>query len=134
MRLGNSMEISIFLPTSIYWTSNIASKIVAEGREGYFTLLPRHIDYVAILVPGILTVENGRQLFYFAVDHGTLVKRGETVSISTRNAIQGKDIETLARVVEDEFKQINEMEKKSRTALTGLEYGLLRRFAEMGKK
>ncbi|MBC2713284.1 MAG: F0F1 ATP synthase subunit epsilon [Desulfosarcina sp.] len=128
------MEISIFLPTSIYWKTDTAEKIIAEGREGYFTLLPRHIDYVAILVPGILTVENvDGTVFYFAVDHGTLVKRGPSVSISTRNAILGKEMEILAQVVEGEFKQISEMEKKSRSALTGLEYGLLRRFAELGK-
>lgn len=128
------MILNIYLPTAIYWSTESAVKILAEGMEGYFTLLPRHIDYIAVLVPGILTVEiQAGDIFYFAVDHGTLVKKGETISISARNAIQGKEYETLASVVEEEFKQINEMEKKSRTALTGLEYGLLRRFADLSK-
>ncbi len=126
------MQINIHLPTALYFSADGVKKIVAEGVEGYFTLLPNHIDYVAILVPGILTVETepGTPI-YFAVDHATLVKKGAKVWISARNVVRGKSHETLAQVVQHEFKEISEMEKKARTALTGLEYGLLRRFAEL---
>jgi F-type H+-transporting ATPase subunit epsilon len=126
------MKISIQLPTALYFSADKVIKIVAEGVEGYFTLLPNHIDYVAILVPGILTVEvEPGNPVYFAVDHATLVKKGGKVWISTRNVVRGKTYETLAQVVQHQFKEISEMEKKSRTALTGMEYGLLRRFAEL---
>jgi F-type H+-transporting ATPase subunit epsilon len=128
------LTLKIFIPADIYWESDAISKITAEGLEGYFTLQPRHIDYVAILVPGILavTTDNGQE-FFFAVDHGTLVKRDSNVSISTRNAIEGDNIATLAQIVEEQFKQIDDLEKKARTALTGLEYGMLRRFTELRK-
>ncbi|ACN14449.1 AtpC1 [Desulforapulum autotrophicum HRM2] len=126
------MQISINLPTSLYFSADKVLKIVAEGMEGYFTLLPNHIDYVSILVPSILTVEIKPDTpVYFAVDHATLVKKGSRVWISTRNVVRGKAYETLAQVVLHQFKEISEMEKKSRTALTGLEYGLLRRFAAL---
>ncbi|RJX35796.1 MAG: F0F1 ATP synthase subunit epsilon [Desulfurivibrio sp.] len=130
----NSISLGIYLPTRIYWQADTVSKIIAEGLEGYFTLLPRHVDYIAVLVPGVLTVEDhGGGARYFAVDHGSLVKQGGRVNISTRNCIQGKDFSSLVTIVATEFHQIDDLEKKARTALAGLEHSMLRRFAELKK-
>ncbi|MFH1217005.1 MAG: F0F1 ATP synthase subunit epsilon [Pseudomonadota bacterium] len=131
----NHISLGIYLPSRIFLQIDLVKKVVAEGLEGYFTLLPRHIDYVSVLVPGILTVEeqSGRTV-YFAVDHGALIKQGETVNISTRNCVEGEDYSSLSKIVETEFYQIDDLEKKARTALTGLEHAMLRRFAEMRKK
>lgn len=129
------IEASIYLPTEIYWQSDGIAKIIAEGLEGYFTLLPRHIDYVSVMVPGILLMEDNRNKeYYFAVDHGTLIKEGEKVSISTRNCVKGDDIETLAKIVEEQFEQLDDLEKKARTALAGLEHSMIQRFAELKKR
>ncbi|MEW6519338.1 MAG: F0F1 ATP synthase subunit epsilon [Thermodesulfobacteriota bacterium] len=130
----NSIALGIYLPTRIYWQADTVSKIIAEGLEGYFTLLPRHVDYIAVLVPGVLTVEDhAGDTRYFAVDHGSLVKQGGRVNISTRNCIQGKDFSSLVTIVATEFHQIDDLEKKARTALAGLEHSMLRRFAELKK-
>jgi F-type H+-transporting ATPase subunit epsilon len=131
----NLMSLGIYLPTKIYWQAETISKVVVEGLEGYFTLLPRHIDYVSVLVPGILTAEDqsGKTL-YFAVDHGSLVKQGSLVRIATRNCILGEDFDALSTIVATEFYQIDDLEKKARTALTGLEHSMLRRFAELKKQ
>ena len=129
------MEVSIYLPTEIYWQSGDIVKIIAEGLEGYYTLLPRHIDYVSVLVPGILTMEDqkGTELL-FAVDYGTLIKQDEKVMVSTRNCVQGDNMATLAKIVEDQFEQLDDLEKKARTALAGLEHSMLQRFAELKKR
>lgn len=128
------ISLGIYLPTKIYWQGDGIVKIIAEGLEGFFTLLPRHVDYIAVLVPGVLTVEaQSGETSYFAVDHGALVKQGATVNISTRNCIRGDDFKSLVAVVAEEFKQIDELEKKARTALAGLEHSMLRRFAELKK-
>ena len=50
------MTVKIFLPTEIFLEQENILALTAEGLEGYFTLLPQHIDYVSILVPGILTL------------------------------------------------------------------------------
>ncbi|MFP3983266.1 MAG: F0F1 ATP synthase subunit epsilon [Desulfurivibrionaceae bacterium] len=129
------MEIKIYIPTKLHWHGEKVHKLKAEGLEGHFTLLPAHIDYISVLVPGILILSRGENELIFAVDEGTLVKQGNTVRISCRNAIQGDDLQTLHQVVREEYKQIDELEKKARTALSGLEYGMIRRFTEMtGKK
>lgn len=131
----NLISLGIYLPTMIYWQGDTVRKIIAEGLEGYFTLLPRHVDYIAVLVPGILTVEDqtGKSL-YFAVDHGALVKQGSVVNISTRNCVEGEDFKSLVTIVATEFQQIDDLEKKARTALAGLEHSMLRRFAELKKR
>ncbi|MFZ5760466.1 MAG: F0F1 ATP synthase subunit epsilon [Thermodesulfobacteriota bacterium] len=130
----NRLSLAIFLPNRLFRQIDSVVKVVAEGLEGFFTLLPRHVDYVTVLVPGILTVqaEDGRPLF-FAVDHGTLIKQNRTIRIATRNCIEGKDLPSLARIVAEEFYQLDDLEKKARTALAGLEHAMLRRFAELKK-
>ncbi|MBU0908998.1 MAG: F0F1 ATP synthase subunit epsilon [Proteobacteria bacterium] len=131
----NSISLGIYLPTRICWQADTVRKVIAEGLEGYFTLLPRHVDYIAVLVPGVLTVvDNAGQTFYFAVDHGSLVKQGGKVNISTRNCIEGKDFRSLVNIVATEFYQLDDLEKKARTALAGLEHSMLRRFAELKKR
>ena len=128
------MTVTLILPHKIYAKHNKVSKLSAEGLEGHFTLLPAHIDYVSILVPGIMQLTTADREHIFAVDHGTLVKIGSSVRISCRNAIEGDDIGRLSQVVEEKFKQIDDMEKKARNALLGLEYGVIRGFAELGKE
>ncbi|MBN2810130.1 MAG: F0F1 ATP synthase subunit epsilon [Deltaproteobacteria bacterium] len=127
------MEVSLILPHKIYCRHSQVEKLKAEGLEGHFTLLPAHIDYLAVLVPGLMQLTVAGQEYYFAVDHGTLVKIGAAVRISCRNAVAGEDIRQLAQVVEESFKVIDDLEKKARSALFGLEYGVIRRFAELGK-
>ena len=48
-----SIRLRIFLPEKILLDRPVR-KVVAEGESGSFALLPRHVDYVEPLVPGIL--------------------------------------------------------------------------------
>lgn len=128
------MEVTLILPHKTYYHHSDVGKLSAEGLEGHFTLLPAHIDYISVLVPGIMQLTAGKKEHIFAVDHGTLVKIGPSVLISCRNAIEGEDINKLSQVVDEKFKEIDDMEKKARSALLGLEYGVIRRFAELGKE
>jgi F-type H+-transporting ATPase subunit epsilon len=126
------MHVQIFLPTEVFYQEDTIRKIVAEGMEGYFALLPRHIDYVSVLVPGIMTLEHANGTTdYIAVDRGTLVKKGENVAVSVRNGVRGESIEELSIVVEDQFKKVDDMEKKARAILAGLEFNMLKRFSEL---
>ena len=128
------MEITLILPHKTYFHHGEVHRLRAEGLEGHFTLLPAHIDYVSVLVPGIMQLTVGKKELIFAVDHGTLVKIGSSVQISCRNAIEGEDIGKLSQVVKEKFKEIDDMEKKARSALLGLEYGVIRGFSELGKE
>ncbi len=108
------------------------SKVIAEANNGYFCLLPKHIDFTAALVPGLLSFEDpdGKETFV-AVDEGILVKCGSEVLVSTRKALLGADLGDLAQTVRKEFLSLDEMEKKSRSALAKIEADFARRFLEL---
>jgi F-type H+-transporting ATPase subunit epsilon len=109
--------------------------VIAEARNGSFCLLPRHVDFVAALVPGLLSFETagGREVF-LAVDEGILVKCGPDVFVSTRNAVRGPDLGQLKETVVTRFKVIGSREKKARVAMARIEAGFVRRFLELKDK
>jgi F-type H+-transporting ATPase subunit epsilon len=128
------MHVWVLLPEEILLEAE-AVKIVAEAVEGSFALLPRHIDFVAPLVAGIvlITDEEGGEIVV-GIDEGTLVKCGQEVMISTRRAMIGDDLAGLRARVDKEFRTLDEHEATARTALAQLEAGIIRRFIELEEK
>ncbi len=124
------MHLKLMLPTAILVDAPVL-KVVAEAGDGAFCLLPRHVDFVAALVPGILsyTDADGAQ-HLLAVDQGTLVKCGPAVLVSTHDAVAGTDLESLRATVSERFRRLDEHERLTRTALARLEAGALRRFMD----
>src|ERR1022692_997284 len=98
------MNLKILLPFQVFAEKTGVSRIVAETREGSFGLLPRRLDCVAALAPGILTyqTESDGEVFV-AVDEGVLVKTGPDVLVSVRRALDGADLGQLRGLVEKEF-------------------------------
>jgi len=45
------MQLKVLLPTQVLVDEPV-SKVVAEGEDGSFCLLPRHVDFTSALVPG----------------------------------------------------------------------------------
>jgi F-type H+-transporting ATPase subunit epsilon len=125
------MQLKVLLPTQVLLEEEVA-KVTAEAENGSFCLLPRHIDFVAALVPGLLSFETeaGEETF-LAIDEGMLVKCGREVLVSTRNAVRGRDLGQLQQVVEEQFSVLDERERKARSALARLEADLVRRFMEL---
>lgn len=125
------MNLKILLPFQIFAKKKGVSRIVAETREGSFGLLPHRLDCAAALVPGIFiyeTEEVGE--VYVAVDEGVLVKTGQEVLVSVRNAIVGMDLSQLRAAVENEFLIMDESEQRMRSVMAKLESGLVRRLVE----
>jgi len=128
------MNLKILLPTEVL-VDEEAGKVTAEAQNGFFCLRPRHVDFVAALIPGLLSFENseGREVFV-AVDEGVLVKCGDDVFVSTRNAVLGGALGELRRVVEERFLVLDEKEKTARTAMGKIEAGFVRRFLEVQRR
>lgn len=127
------MNLKVLLPSEVLLDQAV-TKIVAEGRDGHFCLLPRHIDFVAALAPGVLayeTAEGGEH--FLAMDEGVLVKCGAEVLVSTRMAALGGELGELKRLVEEKFAVLDERERAARSAAARLEAGLVRRFLEFEK-
>ena len=125
------MNLKVLLPFRIFGEKTGVSRIVAETREGSFGILPRRLDCVAALAPGILIYENEIEgEVYLAVDEGVLIKTGLDVLVSVRNAIAGTDLGKLRDSVEREFLNLDEREQSMRSALARIESGFIRRLAE----
>jgi F-type H+-transporting ATPase subunit epsilon len=123
------IELKIYLPSGIF-LETIVGKVKGESPAGEFCLLPRHIDYVTALVPGILSYTNldGRE-FFLALDNGILAKQGQEVMIAARRAVAG-ELGMLNQEVEKMLLAMNEREKLNKSAVAKLEAGFLRRFIE----
>ncbi|WP_243685414.1 F0F1 ATP synthase subunit epsilon [Methanosarcina barkeri] len=125
------MNLTILLPFQVFAEKKGVSRIVAEGREGSFGLLPHRLDCVATLGPGILTYETESEgEVYVAVDEGVLIKNGQYVLVSVRDAIFGTDLSQLHEAVEKEFLTLDETEQKNSLSNGKIGNRLIRRLAE----
>jgi F-type H+-transporting ATPase subunit epsilon len=126
------VRLKVLLPTEILLTADVV-KVVAEGPQGHFCLLPRHVDLVSLLVPGLLVyVSAGSEAeVYLGVAEGLLVKCGPEVLVATFSAVRGTQLGQLRDVVTRQFKTLSDREKQARSALAHLEAHFIRRFLKL---
>lgn len=122
------MNLKILLPFKVYADIQGVQRLVVETRSGSFGVLPHRLDCVMALVPGILTYEvaDGSDV-YVAVDVGGLVKAGQEVLVSVRNAIAGRDLGLLREAVERDFLAVDEQETVVTAMLARMEGDLIQR-------
>ncbi len=126
------MRLRVLLPTMVLLDEEDVTKVIAEAQNGSFCLLSRHIDFVAALVPGLLSFsKDGTDEEFLAVDEGILVKCGADVKVSTRNAVRGPDLGNLKKTIDEQFRTLDERQKMMRSAIARLESNLVRRFMEL---
>lgn len=125
------MQLKIITPEKTCFDSTV-QRIVAEAPNGFFGMLPHHIDFVTQLVPGIMVADtaDGKE-HLFAVNSGTLVKCGATVTAAVRGAIQGDDLDRLRERLEADFRQQDDQERLARSAMARLEATIIRRFRDL---
>ncbi|MGD8809405.1 MAG: F0F1 ATP synthase subunit epsilon [Gammaproteobacteria bacterium] len=125
------MRLKVLLPSEVLVDTPVL-KIVAEAPDGWFGILPRHVDIATALVPSVLLyVDTEGVERFLGVDEGILVKCADDVQVSTRNAVQGNDLESLRRAVRAQFLELDDRERSARSALARLEAGVVRRFIEL---
>ena len=125
------MNLQVLLPAEIFVQQEVV-KIIAEAGNGSFCLLPHHVDFVASLVPGILsyTTAAGEEV-HLAIGEGALVKFGSHVLVSTRSAVSGPDLGKLKQSVDEAIRILDDKEKIARAAAAKLEADIVRRFVEL---
>ena len=149
------MDLKILLPYRIFAEIKNVSNIIAETSEGSFGLLPQRLDCVAAIVPSIFsyetsmnplfttTTDDNRRIpsdiesqsysdktksknkHYIAVDEGILIKAGNNVLVSVRNAFGGTDLGKLHDSVEKEFLNLDDSERKTRSEMAKMESGFI---------
>jgi F-type H+-transporting ATPase subunit epsilon len=126
------VQLRILLPYGIFASVKDVTRVVVMTPAGSFGLLPHRLDCATVLSPGLLsysTTAAGET--HLAVDAGVLVKTGADVLVCVRHAIAGADLGGLRQAVEQEFLNLSEREKSTRTTLAQMESGLIRAFLEL---
>jgi F-type H+-transporting ATPase subunit epsilon len=124
------MRLKLLLPTHIEIDEDV-DKVSAEAITGAFTLLPKHLDYVAPLAPGILSFESGGGESFIAINGGILVKTGDEVRVATTEAAMGHDLGALEEAVREKFQRLDEGESRAHRAVQRIEADFVRRFIEL---
>jgi F-type H+-transporting ATPase subunit epsilon len=122
------MRLQVLLPTEVL-VDRVVSKVIAEAENGSFCLLPRHIDFVASLAPGILTfTDRDNRERYVGLAEGVLVKSGSDVFVSVEHGVEGDNLGELRDIVCQHFETIDERERQAVSAVAHLEASFVRRF------
>lgn len=126
------MSLKVLLPYGVFMVQAGVARIVAETRQGSLGLLPRRLDCIAALAPGILVYQCAAQSEgYLAVDEGVLVKAGPEVLVSVRNAVAGEDLAQLRAAVMGDFLRLDAAEQRLRAELHRIETGFISRVAAL---
>ncbi|MFZ1800419.1 MAG: F0F1 ATP synthase subunit epsilon [Chitinophagaceae bacterium] len=128
------MNLKILLPFKIFIDTKNVRSITIETSEGSYGMLPQRLDCVAALVPGIFTyeIETGRPK-YIAVDEGLMIKAGNEVLVSVRNAIGGADLGKLSDMIKKDFNKQDENKIQARSVMAKLEGGFIYSFDKFRK-
>lgn len=117
------MRLKILTPTQIEADVQI-QKVDFEALDGFFTLLPKHIDFVDSLKQTIVQYQSNGKTCYAACDKGVIVKKADEVIISTALAILDNDLEKLKKNIAFDFKQMEQERKEALVSISRLELGL----------
>jgi len=125
------MNLRILLPTEVL-ADNRVSALTADAENGSFCLLPRHIDFVTALKPGVLTfLDDDDQERFAGLSDGILVKQGRDVLVSVEHGVLGDDLAELKHIVRERFSELDEQERVAVSAVARLEADFVRRYLEL---
>lgn len=127
------MRLRVFTPGREALDAEV-DRVSVQAVGGAFTLLPRHVDVVAVLDVGLLSYRSaaGDEVFV-AVDGGTVVKVADDVVVSTPEAVPG-DLTELRRVIDETFAAREEHEEAARLALGRLEVDVIQRLVHLDER
>ncbi|MBF0498555.1 MAG: F0F1 ATP synthase subunit epsilon [Candidatus Riflebacteria bacterium] len=129
------MHLKIMLPAKIFLEEFDVIRLLVETTRGNFGFLPRRLDCVLSIVPGILVYETKKNgVKHIAVDEGIMVKTGFNILISVRNALGGYEPGALRKSYLNDLSVIRERERDVRLAIAHLESDFMRRLVEVSQK
>jgi F-type H+-transporting ATPase subunit epsilon len=123
------MRLTITAPTAIVVDSDGVVAVRAEDESGSFGILPGHTLFMTALTPSVVGWRDraGKERFC-AVRGGVLsVTAGGDVTLATREAVVGDDLERLEGEVLRRFKTEAAAEEEARIGEARLQLALVRR-------
>lgn len=103
----NVLNLRIYTPEKLFLEKEIL-KITLNGKEGSFSILPKHVDYISSFDDCIMRyTETSNKASFLATNQGIITKIGRNIEISTFHVIIGNSLMELKN-------NINELSKKSK--------------------
>ena len=129
--MENILNLRIYTPNKLFIDETI-TKITVYGKEGCFTILPRHIDYVSSFDDCILYFKKeNKDMVFVGVNQGILVKSGREIQVSTFNAVNGgSSLEELKNILKINIYK-DKIDNKIRNSLHNIEKDL---FKDIGRR
>ena len=124
------MILKIVTPYSIVLNVPV-SQVTVDALDGFFTLKPKHVDFVNALKSGIISYKKEEKKAFIACNRGVVVKKGDEVSISTPLAILGENLDDLKKKIAVDFRMMEEERKEVRVSMARLEVGLTKGLASL---
>ena len=124
------MNLKVMTPYSVVLNIPV-SQVTVEAVDGFFTLKPKHIDFINALKAGIISYKKEGKESFVACNRGVVVKKGEEVSISTPLAILGESLDELKKKIAIDFQAMEEERKEVRLSMARLEVGLTKGLANL---
>jgi len=129
------MQLQVLLPSKVFATYEQVESLVVETPDGAVGVLPHRRDCVACIEPGILSYAlAGQSQQYLALDEGVMVKVGQKVKLSVRNAHAGEGLAQLKQIVQSDFISLTEQDKEVRAVLARLESSFMRGFKSLNPR
>ena len=110
--MSDFINLRVYTPDKLV-VEDVIKKINVNGKEGSFTILPKHIDYVSSFVDSVIAyVDNNEKTKFLAVNQGILIKTGRNLEISTFNVIKSNSLLELKNVLKLSVEEDNKNEEK----------------------
>jgi F-type H+-transporting ATPase subunit epsilon len=122
------MRLLITTPTAVVVDDPDALAVRAEDETGSFGILDRHAEFVTVLTVSVIAWHRADcRPRYCAVRRGVLrVQGGHEVTIATREAIVGDDLDQLEQVVIARLRSALDAERIARTESMQLQMKAIR--------
>jgi F-type H+-transporting ATPase subunit epsilon len=126
------MRLLITDPTAVVADYADVTSLCAEDESGGFGILSGHADLLTVLPISVVSWRHADgKVGYCAVRRGVLtVQHGNQISIATREARRGDDLDTLEASVLVQFRAEAEAERTGRVAAARLHTEAIRRIVE----
>ncbi|MHB1391148.1 MAG: hypothetical protein ACYCXF_07965 [Thermoleophilia bacterium] len=122
MSVGDrSMQLKVLKPSRVVMEKEVVRMLFAT-EDGYYCLLPRHVDFITVLVPGVLVFEDTAGLpGYVRLQDGMLVKCGREVLASTSDAVMVSGVDQDAGAQQGSDTAARDREHQARAVVAGLQ-------------
>lgn len=127
------MKLTVSTPLQVILDVDGVTQLRAEDTTGSFGILPRHANFLTVLKPSVMVWQGAdAQPHYLAVRGGVLsVQAGRAISIATREAVGGEDLQQLEARVLAKFRRDAEQERTARSDAWKLQVAAVREICRL---